>query len=93
MAKVAQLLGVTTPESVRTWVRQAQVDQGDRVGVSTEEAAGLKRENAELRRANSMADSNGLRTGAVIIGDRSVEVRRGGCADSGAEGHGVPSEG
>jgi hypothetical protein len=40
-----------------------------------------------------MADSKGQRIGAAIIGDRSVEVRRGGCADPGAEGHGVPFEG
>lgn len=36
---------------------QGQVDQGERAGVSSEESAELKRlkrENAELRRANSM---------------------------------------
>ena len=57
MTRVAELLGVGTPETVRKWVRQEQVDGGDRPGTSTEESAEvrrLKRENAELRRANAI---------------------------------------
>ncbi len=57
MVKVADLLGVTTPETVRQWVRRAEVDDGTRAGVTSEESAEvrrLKRENAELKRANAI---------------------------------------
>jgi transposase len=60
MSKVAELLGVGTPETVRKWCRQAEIDAGQRPGVSTEESAELKRlkrENAELRRANAILKS------------------------------------
>lgn len=55
--RVAQLLGVKTPESARQWVRQTQIDTGNRAKVSTEESTELRRlrrENAELRRANAI---------------------------------------
>ena len=57
MKSIAAKLGIGTAESLRTWVRRAEVDAGTRPGVSTSESeqiARLKRENAELRRANEI---------------------------------------
>jgi transposase len=54
---VAARLGVGSPETVRKWLRRAQVDAGERPGTTTEEKAeirALKQENAELRRANAI---------------------------------------
>ena len=54
---VAEKLGIGTAETLRKWVRQAEVDAGTRPGISSEESAEIKRlrrENAELRRANEI---------------------------------------
>jgi transposase-like protein len=47
-------------ESVRTWVKQAEVDAGEASGTTSEDAARIKeleQENRELRRANAILKS------------------------------------
>jgi hypothetical protein len=54
ITRVARQLGIGT-ESLRSWVRQAEVDGGHQPGTSTqdkERIAALEREVRELRRAN-----------------------------------------
>ena len=56
ICSVAAKLNVSG-ETVRKWVRRAEVDAGTRAGTSSEESAEVKRlrrENAELRRANEI---------------------------------------
>ncbi len=56
ITRVARQLGVGT-ESLRGWVRRAEVDAGQRPGVTTAEQrriAELEREVRELRRANEI---------------------------------------
>lgn len=55
IVSIAAKLGIATAQTLRNWVRQAEVDAGARPGTTTEDAAeikALKREVAELRRAN-----------------------------------------
>ena len=57
--RVADQLGYGV-ESVRTWVRQADIDGGDVAGMSTadrEKMKTLEQENKELRRANEILKS------------------------------------
>ena len=56
ISRVARELGIGS-ESLRQWVRQAEVDSGRRLGTSSADAqriAELERENRELRRANDI---------------------------------------
>jgi transposase len=65
IGSVAAKIGVSS-ETLRKWVRQAEVDGGQRAGLTTEDAAEikrLKREVAELRRANEI-----LKAAAAFFG-------------------------
>jgi transposase len=56
VTRVARQLGIGV-ESLRNWVKQAEIDGGQRPGVTSEERrriAELERENRELRRANEI---------------------------------------
>ena len=62
---VAGKIGVSA-ETLRMWVRQARIDGGQRPGMTSEESAEVKRlrrENAELRRANEI-----LKAAAAFFG-------------------------
>lgn len=65
ITSVASKLGMT-PETLRKWVRRAEIDGGLRSGVTTEERARVKeleRENRELTRANEI-----LKAAAAFFG-------------------------
>ena len=54
---VAKRLGIGSAETLRKWVRQAEVDGGTRPGVTNQESAELRKLRAEvreLRRANEI---------------------------------------
>ena len=56
VARVAEQLGINK-ETLRNWITQAEVDDGQRPGIPTAERqriAELERENRELRRANEL---------------------------------------
>ena len=63
---VAGMLGIGAAETLRTWIRRAEVDTGVRPGVTSqmaEENKALRKEIAELRRANEI-----LKAAAVFFG-------------------------
>ena len=65
ITSIATKLGMT-PETLRTWVRRAETDEGLRPGLTTTERERLKtleRENRELRRANEI-----LKAAATFFG-------------------------
>ncbi|MCW2615460.1 MAG: transposase [Frankiales bacterium] len=72
LRRVGEQLGIN-PETLRNWVQQAEIDEGHRPGVTSEEArriAELERENRELRRANEI-----LRTASAFSASAELDRR------------------
>ena len=72
VTRVARQLGVSE-ESMRLWVRQAEVDQGQRPGVTTADQrriTELEKEVRELRRANEILRSASAFFAAELDGHR-----------------------
>jgi transposase len=61
------------PETLRKWVVQAQVDQGQRLGPSSEELAEIKRLRAENR---DLKEANEILKAASISFARELDPRR-----------------
>jgi len=68
IGRVARQLGVGK-ESLRAWVKQAEVDAGRQPGVTTaehDELVELRKENKELRRANDILQAAASFFGAEL---------------------------
>ena len=72
LARIGKQLGIHL-ETLRDWVNQAEIDDGHRPGVSTDEparVAALEREVRELRRANEI-----LKTASAFFAAAKLDRR------------------
>jgi transposase len=72
IGRIGRQLGVGT-ETLRNWVKQAEIDGGQRAGVTSEarrRIAELEKENRELRRANEI-----LKTASAFFAAAELDRR------------------
>jgi transposase len=70
------MLGIGTPETLRTWIRRSEVDAGLKPGVTSqmaEENKALRREIAELRTNTSTTSPPRPSKNAITITDAPTE--------------------
>ena len=68
MESISKKIGVNH-ETLRIWVRRAEIDSGDRPGLTTDERARMKqleKENKELKRANEILKAASAFFGAEL---------------------------
>ena len=73
MSSIAEKIGCTT-ETLRRWIRQAEIDRGRRAGLTSDERLRMKeleRENRELMRANAI-----LREASAYFAIAELDRRR-----------------
>jgi len=73
LGSIASKIGCTA-ETLRKWVRRAEIDHGSRAGLTTSERAQLKqleRENRELKRANEI-----LRKASAFFAQAELDRKR-----------------
>jgi transposase len=72
---VADKLGIGTPQTVLNWVRKVQVDAGQRPGVTSAEAAELRRLRAEVKQLRLANDI--LKTASAFFAAAELDRRLG----------------
>jgi transposase len=72
---VAAKLGIGAPQTLLNWVRKAQVDAGQRPGVTSAEVAELRRLRAEVRQLRTANEI--LRTASAFFAAAELDRRLG----------------